>query len=143
VALILVPRPRAGEVLRAYKVSKRREDDISAVCLSVQLHVEPADNGVVTHVSIGVGGVAATPVRARATEAALRGQVWNEANVRRAMEILRAEFAPISDMRASAEYRRLVLGNLLQRFWLESQGHACASLEQLDLQPIAAREIAL
>ena len=72
--------------------------------------------------SIGVGGVAATPVRARQTEAALLGQPWNADTVMAAMATLRAEFQPISDMRASAAYRQTVLGNLLQRFWLESQG---------------------
>jgi xanthine dehydrogenase iron-sulfur cluster and FAD-binding subunit A len=63
------------------------------------------------------------PVRARKTEAALRGQPWTPATVMQP-RVLRAEFQPISDMRASAAYRSEVLGNLLQRFWLESQGHS-------------------
>ena len=123
---ILVPRPRPQALMRAYKVSKRWEDDISAVCLALELQI---DNGVVRSASIGVGGVAATPVRARATQAALVGQPWNQAAVQHAMQTLRAEFQPISDLRASSAYRSEVLGNLLQRFWLESQGHA-VSLEQ-------------
>ena len=86
--------------------------------------------------SIGVGGVAATPVRAVHTQAALLDQPWNEATVRRAMATLRGEFAPISDMRASATYRTEVLGNLLQRFWLESQGAAVVSLESPDLEAL-------
>ena len=68
--------------------------------------------------------MAATPVRAQQTEAALQGQPWTEATVQQAMRVLQAEFSPISDMRASGDYRRTVLGNLLQRFWLESQGGA-------------------
>jgi xanthine dehydrogenase small subunit len=121
----------AQEFSRVYKISKRFEDDISAVCLALNLHVT---DGVVRHASLGVGGVAATPVRARTTQAALLGQPWNTATVQAAMQVLRAEFSPISDMRASAAYRTEVLGNLLQRFWLESQGAAGTSLESLVLE---------
>jgi xanthine dehydrogenase small subunit len=130
-AWIKVPLAVPGEFSRVYKISKRFEDDISAVCLAINLHIE---NGVVRHASIGVGGVAATPVRARTTEAALTGQAWSQALVQSAMEQLRQEFSPISDMRASAAYRSQVLGNLLQRFWLESQGHGDTSLETLALE---------
>jgi xanthine dehydrogenase small subunit len=116
------------ELCRAYKVSKRFEDDISAVCLVIRLQLA---DGWVQKASIGAGGVAATPVRARHTEAVLQGQQWNVATVAHAIETLRGEFAPISDMRASAAYRSEVLGNLLQRFWLESQGTALVDLQQL------------
>jgi xanthine dehydrogenase small subunit len=128
VAWIKVPRPVAGEQLRAYKISKRYDDDISAVCLVVNLRI---DDGVVSHVSIGAGGVAATPARAVQTEAALRGQPWTLDAARRATAALRAEFQPISDMRASAAYRAEVLGNLMQRFWLESQGLQGINLERV------------
>jgi xanthine dehydrogenase small subunit len=114
-----------------YKISKRFEDDISAVCLALNLRLE---SGLVTHASIGVGGVAATPVRAVKTQAALQGQPWNPATVQAAMAVLRQEFSPISDMRASAAYRSEVLGNLLQRFWLESQGAVDTCLETLVLE---------
>jgi xanthine dehydrogenase small subunit len=125
-AWIKVPLPHAGEVLKAYKISKRYDDDISAVCLVVSMRLE---NNQVADVSIGAGGVAATPVRAPQTEAALRGQAWTLQTVQRAIATLRAEFSPISDMRASSAYRSEVLGNLLQRFWLESQG-----LQQINLE---------
>jgi xanthine dehydrogenase small subunit len=128
-AWIKVPNTVAAERSRVYKISKRFEDDISAVCLALNLHIA---DGTVTHASIGVGGVAATPVRARKTQAALMGKPWSQATVQTAMAVLQAEFNPISDMRASAGYRREVLGNLLQRYWLESQGHAVVSLEQLN-----------
>jgi xanthine dehydrogenase small subunit len=75
--------------------------------------------------------VAATPVRARQTEAALLGKVWDQGAVQAAQAVLLQEFSPISDMRASADYRRQVLGNLLQRFWLEAQGQALVTLEAL------------
>ncbi|OYT93250.1 MAG: xanthine dehydrogenase small subunit [Burkholderiales bacterium PBB3] len=124
-----------AEFLRVYKISKRFEDDISAVCLAINLHIEA---GVVSTASIGVGGVAATPVRAVKTQAALVGQVWNADTVQTAMATLRAEFSPISDMRASSAYRSTVLGNLLQRYWLESQGATAINLESFVLEGEAA-----
>jgi xanthine dehydrogenase small subunit len=134
-AWIRIPKPTPEEFLRVYKISKRLEDDISAVCLAVQLHVQ---EGKITRASLGVGGVAATPVRARQTEASLVGQAWTKATVERAIDTLRGEFQPISDMRASSGYRTQVLGNLLQRFWLESQGQADTSLASLSLQGVTA-----
>ena len=125
------------ERLRVYKISKRFDDDISAVCLAIRMTVEA---GVVQQVSIGAGGVAATPARARQTEAALLGQPWTADTVMAATAVLRAEFQPISDMRASAHYRQTVLGNLLQRYWLESQGLQRINLESLtasDLEAVA------
>ena len=137
-AFIKLPLPATVQgtqtLLRAYKISKRYDDDISAVCLALNLQLA---GGVVQAVSIGAGGVAATPVRAVQTEAALLGQPWTEANVQAAMAILRAEFEPISDMRASSGYRREVLGNLLQRFWLESQGAQHINLESFKLEALA------
>jgi xanthine dehydrogenase small subunit len=134
-AWIKVPKPVTQEFSRVYKISKRFEDDISAVCLALNLHLR---DGLVTQASIGVGGVAATPVRAAQTQAALLGQAWNLATVQAATKVLRTEFSPISDMRASAAYRTAVLGNLLQRFWLESQGAADTSLETLVLEGATA-----
>ncbi|WP_341906089.1 xanthine dehydrogenase small subunit [Polaromonas sp. YR568] len=122
---IKVPKPTPGEASRIYKISKRYDDDISAVCLAINLQIK---DGVVALASIGAGGVAATPVRASQTEAALTGQPWDWPTMQNAIATLRAEFSPISDMRASATYRREVLGNLLQRYWLESQG-----LQAIDL----------
>ena len=132
-AWIKVPRPTAQELSRVYKVSKRFEDDISAVCLALRLELQ---DGLVTGASIGVGGVAATPVRARQTEAALRGQAWTAETVRHAMQVMQAEFSPISDMRASAAYRRTVLGHLLERFWRESQGQSLLRLHELVSLPV-------
>jgi xanthine dehydrogenase small subunit len=134
-AWIKVPKATEREFSRVYKVSKRFEDDISAVCLALNLQFE---NGTVRTASIGVGGVAATPVRAIKTEAALAGKTWAKATMDYAMQVLRAEFSPISDMRASSTYRTSVLGNLLQRFWLESQGQVQTDLRALDVEGEAA-----
>ena len=128
-----VPPLSAGTMqhLRAYKVSKRQDDDISAVCLVMHLQVS---EGIVTHASVGAGGVAATPVRAVQTEAALRGQPWTAATAHSAGRTLQAEFSPISDMRASGDYRKHLLGSLMQRFWLESQGQVGVSLQDIRVE---------
>ena len=133
-AWIKVPKPGLPELLQVYKISKRYDDDISAVCLAISLYI---DKGVVVQASIGAGGVAATPARAVQTEAALTGQPWAHETVRRAIAVLRAEFSPLSDMRATAAYRTEVLGNLLQRYWLESQG-----LRQINLASFVLEEAA-
>jgi xanthine dehydrogenase small subunit len=127
-AWIVVPRPASGEWLGAYKVSKRQEDDISAVCLALQLQVQ---GGHISAARIGAGGVAATPARAVKTEAALIGQPWNEATLQAAQGAIADEFSPLSDLRASADYRRQILGQLLRRAWLESTGHTTVRLEAL------------
>ena len=128
-AWIKVPKPAPAEFLRIYKISKRFDDDISAICLGLSLQLE---NGIVTQLSIGVGGVSATPVRAIKTEAACVHKQWSKATVEHVKMTLKAEFTPISDMRASSAYRTQVLGNLLDRFWLESQG-----LQQINLESFA------
>jgi xanthine dehydrogenase small subunit len=138
-AWITVPLPlpaAEGEsaLLQAYKISKRFDDDISAVCLAVHLRIA---KGRVVQAAVGAGGVAATPARAPRTEAALLGQPWEAATVQQAMQVLRDEFMPLSDHRASADYRRQVLGNLLQRFWRESQGQAGVHLHGPQFHPDA------
>ena len=125
-AFIDVPLASSDQWLRADKISKRYDDDISAVCLAVRLQLQ---GGLVSDVSIGAGGVAATPVRARRTEEALLGKTWNAELIEQVMPVLHDEFAPISDMRASADYRRRVLANLLQRLWWQTQGRTDLSLE--------------
>ncbi len=136
-----VPSPAGGglgwglpEFLRVYKISKRFDDDISAICLAINLHI---NNGIVIKASIGVGGVAATPVRAIKTEAACAHKPWARGTIDHAIEVLRAEFTPISDMRASSAYRIQVLGNLLERYWLESQGMQNINLESFVLDGAA------
>jgi xanthine dehydrogenase small subunit len=100
-----------------YKIAKRRFDDISSVAIGVALDVE---DGVVRRARIGLGGVAATPIRARATEEALVGEPWTADTVRRAAEVLAAEGTPIDDHRASAAYRAAMLGQALHRLYAES-----------------------
>ena len=131
-ARIEVPQPTPHEWLRADKISKRFEDDISAVCLAVALQVE---DDRIHSARIGAGGVAAVPARAIQTEAALAGQQCAEGAFDAAASVLEAEFKPLSDMRASSAYRRAVLGNLLRRGWQQSQPGALA-LADLTMEPL-------
>jgi len=113
-----VPRPPPGAFLSAYKVSKRRELDISAVSAGMLVQTDAA--GVVRSIRLAYGGVAATPVRALYTERRLLGRPWTEAEVTGALDHLEQDFEPISDHRGSARYRRLLARNLLLGFALES-----------------------
>lgn len=114
---IFVPRAPEGSLNAAYKITKRRDEDISAVACGFQIRVS---GGVVEEARLAFGGMAATPRRAPRAEAALRGEPWSEASALRAGMALAEDFDPITDWRASAEYRARVARNLLRRFWLET-----------------------
>ncbi|MGE8505575.1 MAG: xanthine dehydrogenase small subunit [Pseudomonas sp.] len=115
---IIVPRAQPNQAFRAYKVSKRLDDDISAVCAAFNLTIE---NGVVSEARIAFGGMAAIPKRAAACEAALVGSAWYPGVIERACDALAEDFTPLSDFRASKEYRLLAAQNLLRKFFLEQQ----------------------
>ncbi|MCY1269636.1 xanthine dehydrogenase, small subunit [compost metagenome] len=114
---IRIPRLRANQLLRVDKISKRRDDDISAVCLALRLDLD--DHGGVREARLACGGMAATPLRGRRTEAALAGRPFDQAAVAAAQAALAEDFQPIDDLRASAAYRLKVAQNLLQRALLE------------------------
>jgi xanthine dehydrogenase small subunit len=110
---VRIPLPLA-EVTAFQKIAKRRFDDISSVAVAFALDIE---DGVVTAAKIGLGGVAATPLRATATEEALIGKPWNIATVKAAASIMRSEGTPMSDHRASADYRSLMLNTALLKLY--------------------------
>jgi len=114
IARIVVRDP--GELAGFHKVAKRRHDDISAVAVAYDLRLA---GGLVARARIGLGGVAATPIRARATEEALTGRPWTAETARAAAETLAAEGTPLDDLRASAAYRRAMLGESLVTFQRE------------------------
>ncbi|MFT8679924.1 xanthine dehydrogenase small subunit [Gluconacetobacter sp.] len=118
VEAVTVPMPAAGMLFRAYKISKRFDQDISALLGAFALVLD--EEGRIGEVRIAFGGMAATPCRARATEDALRGRIWNEAALEAARAAIATDFAPISDMRASDWYRRTVAANLLTRLFAET-----------------------
>ena len=113
-----VPLPRPGVVFRTYKLAKRFDQDISAVCAAFALTL---DGGTVKQARIAYGGMAATPKRAAQAEAVLQGRAWDEAALADAMAALAQDYAPLSDMRASSAYRMRAAQNLLRRFWYETR----------------------
>ena len=115
---VRVPARRRGQSLWAWKVSKRWDQDISAICAAVWL--EESATGV-TQARLGFGGMAATPERARRAEAALTGKPLGADSVAAAARALSDDFAPMTDLRATADYRLKVAGNLLQRLLLSRQ----------------------
>ena len=117
---ITIPLLPKGELFACYKVSKRRDEDISALCGAFRVSID--GEGKVGMARIAFGGMAATPKRAAGVEAALVGKPWVTATIEAALAAFPADFQPISDMRASAEYRMLAAQNLLRRFHLETTG---------------------
>jgi xanthine dehydrogenase small subunit len=118
VAAVRVPLPRPGVVLRTYKLAKRFDQDISAVCAAFAFTL---DDGIVHDARIAFGGMAATPRRAAQAEGVLRGRAWDEAALDEAMAALARDYAPLSDMRASGGYRMKAAQNLLRRYWYETR----------------------
>lgn len=120
VARVRVPLPLATTTA-FHKIAKRRFDDISSVAVAFALDVDPA-TGVVVRAAIGLGGVAATPVRATAAEQALVGAAWTRDGITPAAQALGAEGTPLDDHRASAAYRAAMLGQALPRLLAEAPG---------------------
>ena len=115
-----VPLPAKGSHFAVYKITKRRDEDITAALGAFYLKL--AKDGTVASIRIAYGGMAATPKRAKGVEAALLGKRWNEETIEAALGAYPVDFTPITDMRASAEYRALAARNLLKRFYLETAG---------------------
>jgi xanthine dehydrogenase small subunit len=122
VALKVPTRSGAREALRfrTYKLSKRFDSDISAVCAAFSFI---ADGELIRSPRIAFGGMAATPKRAQHAEGVLADAAWHEATAQAAMLALAKDYAPLSDMRATSDYRLRSAQNLLYRFWLETRPH--------------------
>jgi len=126
VASVRVPLPRPNTIVAGYKIAKRHDQDISAVCAGYCIEV---DGGRIASARITYGGMAAIPQRASRTEAALFGQPWSESSIDAAMSQIDHDYRPISDMRATSHYRTRVAANLLKRLFLEhTSGAATTSL---------------
>ena len=119
VQTVRIPRPGSGTILRSHKLSKRFDQDISAVCTAYRLEL---DGHRVRSFRMACGGLAPTVKRARHCEAAINGCQWDRQTVEGATTALARDFEPISDMRASAGYRLRGAQNLLRRFFLETRG---------------------
>ena len=128
---VVVPRPADGSFFAVYKVSKRRDEDISALCGAFYMELDA--EGRVGAIRIAFGGMAATPKRARHVEDALSGRPWSWETVSAAQAAFEADYTPLTDWRASADYRSLAARNLLTRFFLETAG-AETQLQRYELE---------
>ncbi len=117
---VSVPAARPGRVFASYKVAKRFDQDISAVCAAFALDVE---QGRIADARLAYGGMAAVPARARVMEGALIGKPWSMETIEAALPALAVDFAPLTDLRATSEYRLHVAGNFLRRFYLQQAQH--------------------
>ncbi|OBZ93190.1 FAD-binding molybdopterin dehydrogenase [Pararhizobium polonicum] len=117
---VFVPNLPEDDHFAVYKISKRRDEDISALCGAFRIALDSA--GLVTSARIAFGGMAGTPKRAAAVEAALIGKLWSEETVNLAQAAFEQDYQPLSDWRATAAYRMLTAKNLLLRFFLETSG---------------------
>jgi xanthine dehydrogenase small subunit len=133
VAALRLPLPKPGLEFRSYKLSKRADQDISAVCIAIALMIE---GGRIGEARIACGGMAATPKRATHTEVALIGSALAAPALETARAALEQDFEPIGDMRASAGYRMLGAQNLLTRFFLDIGGGKQA-VRLADLEGVA------
>jgi len=120
--------PDQPDIVGVYKVSKRFDQDISAVCGAFNISVE---NDRITDARLAFGGMAATPKRARTVETALIGQPWNETTIKAAMQKFNDDFTPLSDVRSSAVYRLKLVQNLLWRYWLARNGQTANVLTEM------------
>jgi xanthine dehydrogenase small subunit len=118
VEAVHVPVPASDAFFAVHKITKRRDEDITAALGA--FYVELGADNLVSTVRIAYGGMAATPKRAASVEAALLGKPWTEETIDAALPAYEADFKPLTDMRASAEYRMMVAKNLLKRFYLET-----------------------
>lgn len=126
---VFVPRPQPEQVIHIAKLSRRFDSDISAVCGAVMLTIR---HGMITAARVAFGGMAATPRRARACEAALIDAPFEHDTMVRAAAALHDDFTPLSDVRGSREYRLTVAGNLLHRLHAREQGEAISVLDLVE-----------
>ena len=127
ITAIRIPLP-LSPLTSFQKIAKRRFDDISSVAIGYAVDIR---DGMIVKARIGLGGVAATPLRATATEALLEGQSWNLETVHAAAETLAAEGTPMDDHRASAKYRTAMLRSSLERFYAEHLGHPAVTSKEV------------
>jgi xanthine dehydrogenase small subunit len=125
ISRIKIPLPADDAVVKSQKWSKRFDQDISAICTAYRLVL---DDGKAVSFRMACGGLAATVRRAEQTEAAINGKAWTEDTIEAACAALGKDFAPISDMRASADIRLLAVQNLLRRFFAETKDDGLATV---------------
>jgi xanthine dehydrogenase small subunit len=118
ITAVVLPRPSAATRVRSYKVSKRRDLDIATVSAAFRLELD--EKGIVSNITLAYGGMAEFTKRSPTTESYLKGKRWDRRHVEEAQRLVDADFNPISDVRGSAEFRRIAARNLLLKFWSET-----------------------
>jgi xanthine dehydrogenase small subunit len=121
---VRVPLPSADDLLRLYKVSRRRDLDIASFTAAIRLRL---DGELIDEAAVAFGAVGPTVIRARETEAFLRGRPLDEDTMRAAGDVAVDEIAPISDVRGAADYRYQLTRNILLKFYHETQTSTAAS----------------
>jgi len=116
---VVLPRPSTATHIRTYKVSKRRDLDIATVSAAFRLDLD--EQGTVRDIALAYGGMAAHTKRAISAETFLKGRTWNRQQVEEAQRLIDEDFSPISDVRGSAEFRRIAARNLLLKFWSDTK----------------------
>jgi xanthine dehydrogenase small subunit len=116
---VRIPPRDAADRVASYKIARRQEQDISAVSTTFRVRIE---NGNVAQIRLAYGGMAGTAKRAHATEDALLGKPWTLASIDAARPALAQDFQPFTDLRATGDYRLLIAGQLLERFFRETTG---------------------
>ncbi|WP_459728589.1 xanthine dehydrogenase small subunit [Pseudomonas sp. MHK4] len=137
VEALLIPLPEAGWQMRTYKLSKRFDSDISAVCAAFSIRL---DAGRVVDCRVAYGGMAATVKRASHCERQLVGKSWTDDTLEQAQAALDEDYQPLSDMRASAHYRQQCAKNLLYRFYLETRLHQPLPNERIRVLDVAQEQ---
>ena len=136
---VAIPRRVEGLRLACYKLSKRYDQDISALCAAFALRLDnELEGGRVRHIRIAFGGMAAIPKRALATEIWLGGKAWGEATIEQAARRLDEDFTPLGDMRASAAYRARAAANMLRRFFLQTRPEAALADAEVNVFQMAS-----
>ena len=132
---VIIPKRDESLQIRCYKLCKRFDQDISAVCAAFALRLK---GDKIDAISIAYGGMAAIPKRAAQAESLLQGKTWDEDRVADAMEALKQDFSPMSDMRASADYRQQAASNLLYRFYLETRSQGALQSDAVNVFAVEA-----
>jgi len=122
---VFIPKRETSLQLQCYKLGKRFDQDISAVCAAFAMRL---DGGRVESIKIAFGGMAAVPKRALQTEDLLTGKTWDEKSIQQGMDLIKQEFQPMSDMRASEAYRKQASSNLLYRFYLHTSSNTALNV---------------
>jgi xanthine dehydrogenase small subunit len=119
--MIGIPIPEEGKIIRSYKISKRKDMDISTCSAGFMLDKDEK-TGKVNDIVLAYGGMAAITKRAGKAEKFLIGKTWTLANIEKASEIVYKEFTPLSDARSGDEFRRMAARNLLLKFYHDTAG---------------------